>query len=135
MEGKEYLASMGIYIFDARILERALDNDFNDFGKEIIPISIDTMKVFAHIFTGFWEDIGTIKSFYETNLNLASLTPAFNFYDEDMPIYTHRRHLPATKVNFCTISQSWRPREASSRTPPSSTRSSVSARSSNRGPA
>jgi len=106
MEGKEYLASMGIYIFDARILERALDNDFNDFGKEIIPISIDTMKVFAHIFTGFWEDIGTIKSFYETNLNLASLTPAFNFYDEDMPIYTHRRHLPATKVNFCTISQS-----------------------------
>ena len=106
MEGKEFLASMGIYIFDAKILEQALDNDFNDFGKEIIPLAIETMKVNAYIFDGFWEDIGTIKSFYETNLNLASLTPAFNFYDEDMPIYTHRRHLPATKVNFCTISQS-----------------------------
>lgn len=103
---KEYLASMGIYVFNAPTMERVLDNDKTDFGKEIIPESIHDMKVQSYIFDGFWEDIGTIKAFYETNLNLAAITPQFNFYDELMPIYTHRRHLPATKMNFCTISQS-----------------------------
>ncbi len=104
--GKEYLASMGIYIFNADAMEKALDNDKTDFGKEIIPETLHEMRVQSHIFNDFWEDIGTIKSFYETNLNLASLTPDFNFYDENMPIYTHRRHLPATKINYCNISQS-----------------------------
>jgi len=104
-ESKEYLASMGIYIFNADTMEKVLDNDYKDFGKEIIPIAIEARHVNTFVFNGFWEDIGTIKAFYETNLNLASLTPAFNFYDEHMPIYTHRRHLPATKMNFCTISQ------------------------------
>lgn len=104
-EGKEYLASMGIYIFSAGVLEKALDNDCTDFGKEIIPRAIETMKVNAYTYDGFWEDIGTIKSFYEANINLAAINPDFNFYDEDMPIYTHKRHLPASKFNFCTISQ------------------------------
>ncbi|WP_319561836.1 glucose-1-phosphate adenylyltransferase [Marispirochaeta sp.] len=104
--GKNYLASMGMYIFDAHILEQMLNNDKADFGKEIIPMAIESRKVQAYIFTGFWEDIGTIKNFYETNINLASLNPAFNFYDEDMPIYTHRRHLPATKINYCNFSLS-----------------------------
>lgn len=102
----EYLASMGIYIFSAKAMEDVLDNDKTDFGKEIIPEVIKTRKVAAYLFDGFWEDIGTIKAFYDTNLNLASMTPDFNFYDEDMPIYTHRRHLPATKINFCNISSS-----------------------------
>jgi len=105
-EGKEYLASMGMYVFNAGVLEKTLDNDFTDFGKEIIPKSIEQYRVNAYIFGGFWVDIGTIKSFYEANLDLASVNPAFNFYDENMPIYTHRRHLPATKINYCTISQS-----------------------------
>ena len=100
----EYLASMGIYIFNARTMEEALNNDKTDFGKEIIPDLIKTRRVSAYLFNDFWEDIGTIKAFYETNLNLASEKPAFNFYDEEMPIYTHRRHLPATKANFCNIS-------------------------------
>ncbi len=104
-EGKEYLASMGIYIFSAGVLEKALDNDCTDFGKEIIPRAIETMKVNAYTYDGFWEDIGTIKSFYEANVNLAAINPDFNFYDEDRPIYTHKRHLPASKFNFCTISQ------------------------------
>ena len=104
--GKNYLASMGIYIFDAHVLEDVLNNDETDFGKEIIPKAINTKKVQAYIFTGFWEDIGTIKNFYDINLDLASLNPKFNFYDEKMPIYTHRRHLPATKINYCNISQS-----------------------------
>jgi len=105
-ESNEYLASMGIYIFNADTMEKVLDNTYTDFGKEIIPIAIGERHVNTFIFNEFWEDIGTIRAFYETNLNLASLTPAFNFYDENMPIYTHRRHLPATKINFCTISQS-----------------------------
>ena len=102
----EYLASMGIYIFTAKAMEQALNNDKTDFGKEIIPDIIKTRPVAAYLFDGFWEDIGTIKAFYETNLNLASEKPDFNFYDEEMPIYTHRRHLPATKANFCNISNS-----------------------------
>ena len=105
-ESNEYLASMGMYIFNAKTMEEALNNDKTDFGKEIIPEIIKTRKVSAFLFDGFWEDIGTIKAFYETNLNLASEKPAFNFYDEEMPIYTHRRHLPATKANFCNISYS-----------------------------
>lgn len=86
-------------------MEKLLDNSYTDFGKHIIPEAIKTNRVFIYPFTKYWEDIGTIKAFYEANLNLASLSPDFNFYDEDMPIYTHRRHLPATKMNFCTVSQ------------------------------
>jgi glucose-1-phosphate adenylyltransferase len=104
-EQNAYLASMGIYIFDARVMEEILEsNQEIDFGKEIIPTVIKTRKVATYVFDGFWEDIGTIKAFYDTNIDLASVTPAFNFYNEEMPIYTHRRHLPATKVNFCNIS-------------------------------
>ncbi|MFA5468852.1 MAG: glucose-1-phosphate adenylyltransferase [Sphaerochaetaceae bacterium] len=106
-EKNEYLASMGIYIFNAKAMHELLEtNTATDFGKEIIPDVIKTEKVNAYLFDGFWEDIGTIKAFYEINLDLASLTPSFNFYNENMPIYTHRRHLPATKVNFCNISYS-----------------------------
>ncbi len=104
--GKEYLASMGIYIFNASALEEALDNSFTDFGKEIIPQCIEKMQVNAYIYNGFWEDIGTIRNYYDTSLSLTSLNPEFNFYDEANPIYTHKRYLPATKINFCTISQS-----------------------------
>ena len=105
-EGREYLASMGMYVFNAETLEKTLDNDFTDFGKEIIPKAISERPVNAYTFGGFWVDIGTIKSFYEANIDLASVNPRFNFYDENMPIYTHRRHLPATKINYCTLSQS-----------------------------
>lgn len=105
-KSNEYLASMGIYIFNAKTMEEVLDNDKTDFGKEIIPGVIQTKKVSAYLFDDFWEDIGTIKAFYETNLDLASISPKFNFYDETSPIYTHRRHLPATKINFCNISNS-----------------------------
>jgi len=105
-ERNEYLASMGIYIFNAKTMEEVLNNDKTDFGKEIIPDVIKQRRVACFIFDGFWEDIGTIKAFYDINLDLASINPQFNFYNEQMPIYTHRRHLPATKVNFCNISNS-----------------------------
>jgi glucose-1-phosphate adenylyltransferase len=102
-EGREYLASMGIYCFKASALERALENDLADFGKEIIPMMIKNGRAGAYVYSGFWEDIGTIKSFYEVNLNLASINPSFNFYLEHSPIYTRRRDLPASKFNYCTL--------------------------------
>ena len=102
---REYLASMGIYIFTKGILKKALDNEYTDFGKEIIPKSIESFKVQSYIFTGFWEDIGTIQSFYDTTINLTRITPDFDFYKESQPIYTRRRDLPASKINSCTITQ------------------------------
>ena len=105
-EGNEYLASMGIYIFSAKAMEEALSGDETDFGKEIIPGLLGHKKLTSYLFDGFWEDIGTIKAFYECNIDLATVKPKFNFYDEEMPIYTHRRFLPASKINFCNISSS-----------------------------
>ncbi|MFP3043544.1 glucose-1-phosphate adenylyltransferase [Treponema primitia] len=102
----EYLASMGIYIFNAAAMESCLDNEFTDFGKEIIPTAIHNLKVNAYIFNGYWEDIGTIRSFYEANLELTTLKPRFDFYDEDRPIYTHVRNLPPSKMNFSNMNQS-----------------------------
>jgi glucose-1-phosphate adenylyltransferase len=101
-----YLASMGIYIFNAEAMESSLANECTDFGKEIIPMMINTHKVNAYAFDGYWEDIGTIKNFYEANLDLTSLRPKFDFYDEERPIYTHMRGLPPSKMNFSNMSQS-----------------------------
>ncbi|MFZ2635482.1 MAG: glucose-1-phosphate adenylyltransferase [Rectinemataceae bacterium] len=102
---KKYLASMGIYIFNAELMERALENDFNDFGKEVIPDILSKEKINAYLFDGYWEDIGTIKSFYDANIGLTDMNPDFNFYDEDRPIYTHMRNLPASKLNYSTLNQ------------------------------
>ncbi|TVR69650.1 MAG: glucose-1-phosphate adenylyltransferase [Spirochaetaceae bacterium] len=106
VEGKDYLASMGIYIFNAETLESVLDSDEADFGKEILPNMIRKHHVHAYFFDGFWEDIGTIESFYQVSLGLAEIRPAFNLYDEEMPIYTRRRDLAPSKLNSCTISRS-----------------------------
>jgi glucose-1-phosphate adenylyltransferase len=104
--GDEYLGSMGIYVFNADAMENCLNNELTDFGKEIIPQAISKLKVNAYIFGGYWEDIGTIRSFYEANLDLATLKPRFDFYDEDNPIYTHARCLPPSKMNFSSMNQS-----------------------------
>ncbi|MDR0643490.1 MAG: glucose-1-phosphate adenylyltransferase [Treponema sp.] len=101
-----YLASMGIYIFNAQAMEDCLDNEMTDFGKEIIPHAIGNLKVNAYLFNGYWEDIGTIKNFYEANIELTALKPRFDIYDEGHPIYTHRRNLPPSKMNFSTVNQS-----------------------------
>ncbi|MEI6874915.1 MAG: sugar phosphate nucleotidyltransferase, partial [Spirochaetota bacterium] len=101
--GRDYLASMGIYIFDADLMEKSLANELNDFGKEIIPSILAEEPVNAYVFTGYWEDIGTVASFYEANLNLCEINPQFNFYDEERPIYTHMRNLPASKINFSNL--------------------------------
>ena len=103
---KEYLASMGIYIFNADALDKMLDNEFKDFGKEVIPHALNKMNVHAYIFDGYWEDIGTIKSFYDANIMLTKDDPDFDFYEEDNPIYTHMRNLPPSKINGANISHS-----------------------------
>jgi glucose-1-phosphate adenylyltransferase len=101
-----YLASMGIYVFNSKNMEECLANELTDFGKEIIPQAINKLKVNAYVFDGYWEDIGTIRNFYEANLELTSLRPRFDFYDEDKPIYTHIRNLPPSKMNFSNMNQS-----------------------------
>ena len=105
--GREYIASMGIYIFNREVLQEVLQDESNvDFGKDIIPKSIQTRPVSAYFFDGYWEDIGTIRSFYSANIALTDTAPAFNFYDEQAPIYTNRRHLPSTKVNSSSVRSS-----------------------------
>jgi glucose-1-phosphate adenylyltransferase len=101
-----YLGSMGIYVFNAKTMEECLANELTDFGKEIIPAAINTHKVNGYVFQGYWEDIGTIRNFYDTNLELTSVTPRFDFYDENRPIYTHMRNLPPSKMNFGNMNQS-----------------------------
>lgn len=105
VQGEEefFLASMGIYVFNRHVLLQLLDNDFADFGKHIIPGAIQTHRVYSHVFQGYWEDIGTIRSFFEANLNLTTELPRFNFFDMSAPIFTRPRFLPASKINGAQI--------------------------------
>jgi glucose-1-phosphate adenylyltransferase len=98
-----YQGSMGIYVFNRQILIDALDNDLDDFGKHVIPGSLQNYKVIAYIFQGYWEDIGTIGAFFEANLALTDTVPPYNFFDRLAPIYTHPRFLPASKINAATV--------------------------------
>ncbi|MGZ8899908.1 MAG: glucose-1-phosphate adenylyltransferase [Limisphaerales bacterium] len=106
--GKEelWLASMGIYVFNRQTLTELLIGDQHDFGKHIIPDAIKTRRVFGYIFQGAWEDIGTIKAFFEANLDLASENPRFDFFDHSAPTFTRPRFLPSTKINGATIESS-----------------------------
>jgi glucose-1-phosphate adenylyltransferase len=101
---KNFLASMGIYVFNKEVLMEVLEKDMKeDFGRQIIPDSIKTRSVYSYIFNGYWEDIGTIQSFFEANLDFANPVPKFNFYDENNPIFTHARFLPGSKIKNCII--------------------------------
>lgn len=100
-QGKEYLASMGIYVFNKDTMIRLFDEnpDATDFGKEIIPKAIkEGTNVSSYSFDGYWTDIGTIKSFFEANLSLTDTLPSFNLYDNEQQIYTRARLLPASKL-------------------------------------
>jgi len=105
-DSEHYLASMGIYVFNRDALIRCLDNPLDDFGRDIIPMAIERYKVQSHIFQGYWEDIGTIRSFFEANLDLTEMIPSYDFFDPDAPIYTHARFLPASKINEAKIKHS-----------------------------
>ena len=106
---KEYLASMGIYIFNADTMEEVLlgeNEKYTDFGKEILPLAIGKKKINSYVFDGYWEDIGTIKSFYDANIALCEPYPTFDFFGETQPIYTHMRNLPPSKINKAEINAS-----------------------------
>lgn len=105
---RPFLASMGIYVFNYAKLVDLLktDNSWVDFGREIIPAAIEKYTVQAHLFKDYWEDIGTIRAFYEANLDLASPLPKFNFFDAAAPIYTRSRYLPPSKLHGCDIDNS-----------------------------
>jgi glucose-1-phosphate adenylyltransferase len=99
-EGRNYLASMGIYIFNRELLIKLMNNPNTiDFGKEIIPQAIDKNRVFSHQYEGYWTDIGNIDSFFEANLGLTDDFPKFDLYCKERTIYTHARMLPTTKIS------------------------------------
>lgn len=103
---ERYLASMGIYVFNADVLRALLESsDEVDFGKHFIPKAIDSYRVYSYIFKGYWKDIGTIRMFWEANLELTDPLPGFTFYDQSAPIYTRMRYLPPSKINQCEIKE------------------------------
>jgi glucose-1-phosphate adenylyltransferase len=105
--GRDCLASMGIYLFNRDTLVELLrKSDYQDFGKEVFPMSIRARRVQMYPFDGYWEDIGTIRSFFEANLALARVPPPFEFESKLGPIYTHARSLPPARIDGATIRES-----------------------------
>ena len=104
-EEELFQASMGIYVFNRNVLIDSLSNDLFDFGNHIIPLSIKDRHVSSFIFQGYWEDIGTIRAFYEANLDLTDVVPEYSFFEPESPIYTHPRFLPGSKINGATLRQ------------------------------
>ena len=100
---KRGLASLGIYVFNRETMVEALNSSATDFGKEVIPGLLSSRKLVAYTFEGYWEDIGTVKAFFEANLQLADPVPKFNFFSQGNPIYSRARYLPASKINRCSI--------------------------------
>jgi glucose-1-phosphate adenylyltransferase len=95
---RSFLASMGIYVFKTRILRELLDSEFVDFGRDVIPAAIETYKVFGYTFDDYWEDIGTIRTFYDASMALVRPGPPFSFNDTVWPIYTRPRFLPGSQL-------------------------------------
>jgi glucose-1-phosphate adenylyltransferase len=107
-QGRHYLANMGIYLFKTDVLLELLTTKplATDFGKEVFPRNYKTRKVQAHLFDGYWEDLGTIKSYHESSLALAGPNPPFDFFTPDGVIYTRMRNLPASRINGATLEHS-----------------------------
>lgn len=107
-KGRIYLASMGIYVFNRGLLQKMLDGspDHHDFGKEIIPDAIKRQRVVSYPFTGYWSDVGTIRSFFDANLMLAKRFPDYDIYSPTMPLYTNARILPPAKIVSSYIQES-----------------------------
>lgn len=101
---KPYMGSMGIYIFRTEALIKLLEkHEGVDFGKNIIPAAMDSNRVYGYEFNGYWEDIGTIRRFYEVNLDMAKANPPFDFYDRERPIYTRPRFLPGSEIHGASL--------------------------------
>jgi glucose-1-phosphate adenylyltransferase len=98
-----FLASMGIYVFNRQVVVDLLNSSHTDFGKHIIPNAIKSNRVFSYVYQGYWEDIGTIRAFFEANLDVTSELPRFNFFDMSAPIFSRPRFLPGSKINGAQI--------------------------------
>jgi len=107
-KGRTHLASMGVYLFNADALEHILTHqpDWIDFGHHVIPGSLKSRRVFAHLFDGFWEDIGTVRSYYEASMRMAGLHPPFDLYDPRYRIYTRPRYLPGSRLRDASVKDS-----------------------------
>jgi len=107
-QARPFLASMGIYVFKYDRLEQVLAEEPSrlDFGKEVIPGSINKYNVQAYLFNDYWEDIGTIAAFYKANLDMTSALPPFNLFDSEAPLFTRARYLPPSKMDNCEIRDS-----------------------------
>ena len=107
-QGRSFLANMGIYAFKTEVLLELLTAKplATDFGKEIFPKHFKTKQMFSHLFDGYWEDLGTIKSYHECSLALAAANPPFDFFAQDGLIYTRMRNLPASRINGATLEHS-----------------------------
>jgi len=101
---RPYMASMGVYVFRQDVLRELLEgSEAEDFGRQIIPAAIERLRVYAFPFDGYWEDIGTVRAFYEANLALTLPDPPFDFYDPRRPIYTRPRFLPSSRADGCDL--------------------------------
>lgn len=99
-----FLGSMGIYLFTRDVLiELLTTTEYSDFGKGIIPYAIQSKKVYGYLFRGYWEDVGTIGSYYRAMMDLVAPVPKFNFYEASLPIYTRPRYLPGAKITYCEV--------------------------------
>jgi glucose-1-phosphate adenylyltransferase len=105
-EDELFLASMGIYVFNREALFALLDNELHDFGKDIIPGALKDYRVCSYVYQGSWEDIGTIRAYFDCNIDLTSPHPRFNFFDMNAPVFTRARFLPASRINAGAIEQS-----------------------------
>ena len=95
---------MGVYVFSRDVLLEAMEQEgATDFGRQIIPAALGRYRVHAHLFRGYWADVGTVSSFYEANIMLTEPAPPFTFYDPRRPIYTHPRFLPGSRLSDCSV--------------------------------
>jgi glucose-1-phosphate adenylyltransferase len=103
--GREYLASMGVYLIKWKVLEEILDTrrEWVDFGKHVIPLSLKDRPTYSYLFDGYWEDIGTVRSFYEVSMRLCQPNPPFEFYNTVSPVYSRPRYLPGCRVRGAVI--------------------------------
>ncbi|HQH69940.1 MAG TPA: glucose-1-phosphate adenylyltransferase [Candidatus Hydrogenedentes bacterium] len=104
-EGRDYLGSMGIYVFNAGLLRDLLleHHDWNDFGHHVLPRSLHERTIFAHLFSGFWEDIGTVRSYYEVSIRMVQPDPPFEFHRPGHVVYSRARYLPGARVTNATV--------------------------------
>jgi glucose-1-phosphate adenylyltransferase len=99
--GRPYLASMGIYLFRKEVLGACLANTLSDFGHHVMPLAVERYRVQAHVFHGYWRDIGTIRAFYDAHMDLLQPDAPFDFYDPEWPFFTHPRYLPGSRLTEC----------------------------------